>query len=156
MICSEENINELISTQKELNETLIEKIKTTIDKINRINEMEHSTIKEKLMNEVSVDYKRLLNDIDYFKENIRYIQDCEVKYDGLTNYGEIKDSQIKKYINFQEHCSEKGGGCQTDFCKIYRKSSCPLNISYYIISFGIGLSVLIFMFILYKRIKRKM
>ena len=156
MSCSQNELQQLVETQEELNETLTENIESLISDINNANQMDDSPSKAKKINQISKEYNRILGDLSVLQDNITDIQLCETSFPELKSFTGLKQSKIKKHISLKSYCSEDGisrNGCDTEFCKSYSKSKCPFDYKKYLVYLGVGVGVFVLLFVFIQMMK---
>lgn len=157
MSCSQMELKQLVETQEELNKKLTTEMDSLIREINNVNQMDDSPNKKKKINKVSKEYNRLIAEIKILKDNITEFQYCETNYPHLKSFTGLKQSNIKKHVDFKNYCSEDGDGCDTDFCKSYSKSKCPYDFKQYFDKYGfylgIGIGVFVLLIVLIQMMK---
>ena len=153
MSCSQNELQQLVETQEELNETLTTDIESLISDINKANQMDDSSSKAKKINKISKEYNRILGEIRVLQGNITDIQICETSFPDLKSFTGLKQSKIKKHVSLKRYCSEGGDGCDTEFCKAYSKSKCPFDYKKYLVYLGVGVGVFVLLFVFIQMMK---
>lgn len=153
MSCSQNELQQLVDTQKELNETITKDIESLISDINRANQMDDSPSKAKKINQISKEYNRILGDLSVLQGNITEIQLCETSFPELKSFTGLKQSKINKHVDLKRYCSEGGDGCETEFCKAYSKSKCPFDYKKYLVYLGVGVGVFVLLFVFIQMMK---
>jgi hypothetical protein len=154
MDCSQRGLKRLIYTQEELNEELLLKIEELNNKIKNYSSMDSSPEKRKLLKKVIKEYYSIVKLTKTLQGNLKLVQSCEKNFTGLTKFSELKKTKIQSGINLKEHCSIDGDGCETEFCKNFPMSKCPIDYKMLIIYIGTVIFFVMFVFLTIRLFKR--